>query len=100
MGDYGTYTCGKPGKVKVKGRWYCGVHDPARKAERRRKKEDGRRATERSAVDPRAARIAALEHAVAEAALAWHGIGENAHPAEVELGVALIALRGEMEDQP
>jgi hypothetical protein len=27
--------CGKPGKVEVEGKWYCGIHDPVKVAKRR-----------------------------------------------------------------
>jgi hypothetical protein len=33
---YRTKRCGRPGKVEVGGRWFCGIHDPRKKAERAR----------------------------------------------------------------
>ena len=34
---FSTYPCGRKAKVCVDGKWYCGIHDPAR-AEARREK--------------------------------------------------------------
>lgn len=39
---YEYLVCGKPGKVKYKGKWYCGVHDPVA-VELRQKGIDARR---------------------------------------------------------
>lgn len=34
-GYFRTYACGKTAKVERDGKWYCGIHDPVRLAEKR-----------------------------------------------------------------
>lgn len=53
-----TGTCGKPAKVEVDGKHYCGVHDPVRAKERRNK-----RWAERQQGFERASKIRQLEAA-------------------------------------
>ena len=34
------HACGKTAKVQRDGKWYCGIHDPEKVAERRKKQDD------------------------------------------------------------
>ena len=85
-GEWHSRPCGKPAKVQVDGRWYCGIHDPVKQAERdaeATRKWEVRNAAFRlrdAAPDMRDALMFILEHSgdpvmenVARAALAKAG---------------------------
>lgn len=65
------HPCGATGKVQIEGRWYCGTHDPVRRAakEKARQEERSRRWAEADERRERISRIAALKEAVVQAAL-------------------------------
>ena len=70
FGDSHHRPCGKPGKVQVDGKWYCGIHNPERKAKREaegRAKYEVRMAKwnkERLAIEMHDDLVAALEAAL------------------------------------
>ena len=33
------HNCGKPAKVKVNSKWYCGIHNPIKRAERQKERD-------------------------------------------------------------
>jgi hypothetical protein len=88
---YHAYPCGKKGKVERGGKWYCGMHDPIKLAERRSAKD-----AERNARWAREDAIRELNRAVnnAEAALeeAVLQVGQKALAAFPAIVVAMKAL--------
>ena len=78
-GAYNSYSCGKSGKVQVNGKWYCGVHDPARSEAKRKAllaKIDAERQSRNAAADREKA-IATSTDAVIAAA---RKVRDNADP--------------------
>ena len=38
--DHSRYPCGKRAKVERDGHWYCGIHDPVRRAEKHKARDE------------------------------------------------------------
>ena len=68
--------CRKPGKVERDGKWWCGIHDPAR-AQARRDKDKAALQEFRDAAQRSTAKFNA-RMAIADAAIAWRRGGFSA----------------------
>ena len=100
-----SHACGKTAKMEHEGKWYCGIHDPVKRAGKRAERDaaweakwNAERAAIRRAADLTAARAAVVEAAKQESAYEEQG-SENALRLAREIRRAAVRRLRELEGE-